>query len=251
MTGKPRGQQEKTDRDLIMARWTGVVGIFTAALAVISLVTAVIFWRQLSVMQGQLDITKRALVAVERPILLLTMNSAFVFEAGHPRFEIKIQNVGKQIGLITGVTASFVSQDDTIPPPPSQPFKDDGSACVIHTGDGHYMIGETVIVPNDSIIVYCNRQRIATTSELQGILDRVLFGFVSISVIYSDPIGFTRIAEVKFLIRPSGQFVRAFDTKSVIEFPASDQAEIQRQLFGGTLRTETDNEKKSGAHISH
>ena len=140
MTGKPRGQQEKTDRDLIMARWTGVVGIFTAALAVISLVTAVIFWRQLSVMQGQLDITKRALVAVERPILLLTMNSAFVFEAGHPRFEIKIQNVGKQIGLITGVTASFVSQDDTIPPPPSQPFKDDGSACVIHTGDGHYMI---------------------------------------------------------------------------------------------------------------
>jgi hypothetical protein len=50
-----RAQQEKSDRDLIMARWTRRVGIFTAALVAVSIATAGIFWRQLNVMQGQLD----------------------------------------------------------------------------------------------------------------------------------------------------------------------------------------------------
>jgi hypothetical protein len=50
-----RTQQEKSDRDLIMARWTRRVGIFTAALVVVGVVTGGIFWRQLNVMQGQLD----------------------------------------------------------------------------------------------------------------------------------------------------------------------------------------------------
>jgi hypothetical protein len=198
-----------------------------------------------------LDITKRALTAVERPILLVTIDRKFTFETGPPHFEIRIQNVGKQVGIVTFVTAYFVSQEDTLPPTSLQSRKNDGSDCVIHTGDGHYMIGETVIAPNDSIVVYCDRQRVTTTSELQGILDRTLFGFVRVTVAYSDPIGFTRVAEVTFLLRPSGQFVRAFDTEIVMEFPPSDQAEIQRQLFGVTLRTETDNEKNRGAHVSH
>jgi hypothetical protein len=50
-----RAQQEKSNRDLIMARWTRRVGIFTAALVAVGVVTGVIFWRQLNVMQGQLD----------------------------------------------------------------------------------------------------------------------------------------------------------------------------------------------------
>jgi hypothetical protein len=50
-----RSQTEKSNRDLVMARWTRRVGIFTAALVVVGVVTAVIFWRQLNVMQGQLD----------------------------------------------------------------------------------------------------------------------------------------------------------------------------------------------------
>jgi hypothetical protein len=38
-----------------MARWTRHVGLFTLALVMVGIVTAVIFGRQLSVMQGQLD----------------------------------------------------------------------------------------------------------------------------------------------------------------------------------------------------
>ncbi len=51
-----RTQQEKTDRDLIMARWTRRVGLFTAALVAVGIVTAVIFGWQLTVMQGQLNV---------------------------------------------------------------------------------------------------------------------------------------------------------------------------------------------------
>jgi hypothetical protein len=48
-----RAKQEKSDRDLIMARWTRRVGIFTAALVVVGIVTGVIFWRQLDEMQAE------------------------------------------------------------------------------------------------------------------------------------------------------------------------------------------------------
>ena len=50
-----RSQKEKSDRDLIAARWILRVGIFTAALVAVEIVTGGIFWRQLNVMQGQLD----------------------------------------------------------------------------------------------------------------------------------------------------------------------------------------------------
>ena len=38
-----------------MARWTRRVGLFTLALVIVGVVTGGIFWRQLNVMQGQLD----------------------------------------------------------------------------------------------------------------------------------------------------------------------------------------------------
>jgi hypothetical protein len=50
-----RSKQEKSARDLMLARWTRYVGIFTAALVLVGIVTGIIFWRQLNVMQGQLD----------------------------------------------------------------------------------------------------------------------------------------------------------------------------------------------------
>jgi hypothetical protein len=43
-----------------MARWTRRVGIFTAALGAVAVITAVIFGKQLGVMQGQLDEMKTA-----------------------------------------------------------------------------------------------------------------------------------------------------------------------------------------------
>jgi hypothetical protein len=57
----------------MMAWWTRGVGLFTGALFFVGIITAVIFWRQLNVMQGQLDemrkdsqLGARAFINVER-----------------------------------------------------------------------------------------------------------------------------------------------------------------------------------------
>jgi hypothetical protein len=55
-----RREIQTPDRDhpineRMMARWTRNVGLLTGALVLVGVVTAIIFWRQLNVMQGQLD----------------------------------------------------------------------------------------------------------------------------------------------------------------------------------------------------
>jgi hypothetical protein len=103
-----RSQQEKTDRDLIMARWTRRVGIFTAALALISVVTAAIFWRQLNAMQGQLTEMKTQSLSSERAS---TLSRAWLFVSYDipqaPKVENKsisitfsIKNVGQTPAVI-------------------------------------------------------------------------------------------------------------------------------------------------------
>ena len=60
-----------------MARWTRRVGIFTAALVAVGIVTGVVFWRQLGVMQSQLDVMEtdkrpwiRATVSLADPVII-------------------------------------------------------------------------------------------------------------------------------------------------------------------------------------
>jgi hypothetical protein len=53
---KKNGEHQIYER--MMARWTRNVGWFTGLLVVVGVVTACIFWRQLNVMQGQLDTTQ-------------------------------------------------------------------------------------------------------------------------------------------------------------------------------------------------
>jgi hypothetical protein len=92
-----RSQQEKSDRDLIMARWTRRVGIFTAALVAVGVGTGVIFWRQLNVMQGQLDEARDE----QRPWVYAEADSikinALVYTPAQLRVDLKykLQNVGK------------------------------------------------------------------------------------------------------------------------------------------------------------
>jgi hypothetical protein len=50
-----RREKEASETDLIMARWTRRVGLFTLALVGVGIVTGGIFLRQLNVMQDQLD----------------------------------------------------------------------------------------------------------------------------------------------------------------------------------------------------
>lgn len=54
-SNRRRHQTEHQVNERMMARWTRHVGWFTAALVLVGIVTAVIFWKQLRVMQGQLD----------------------------------------------------------------------------------------------------------------------------------------------------------------------------------------------------
>jgi hypothetical protein len=63
----------------MMARWTRHVGLFTGALVVVGIVTAIIFWRQLNVMQSQLGAMKdankdthSALVDVQRAFITVS-----------------------------------------------------------------------------------------------------------------------------------------------------------------------------------
>src|SRR5579872_732608 len=45
---------EHKNNERALARWTGAVALLTGGLVVVSAVTAVIFWRQLDAMEGQL-----------------------------------------------------------------------------------------------------------------------------------------------------------------------------------------------------
>ncbi len=50
-----RAKSQHQANERMLARWTRHVGLFTGALVLVGIVTAVIFSRQLNVMQGQLD----------------------------------------------------------------------------------------------------------------------------------------------------------------------------------------------------
>lgn len=101
-----RSQKEKSDRDLIAARWTRRVGIFTAALVAVGIVTGGIFWRQLNVMQGQLD----EMQAARRPWLTVHVNIAgplIILPRPHIDIDFTITNIGQSPAMEAWVNASL------------------------------------------------------------------------------------------------------------------------------------------------
>jgi hypothetical protein len=52
---RSRRQKDAAEYQIIMARWTRRVGLLTAALVAVGIIAAVIYGRQLIVMQGQLN----------------------------------------------------------------------------------------------------------------------------------------------------------------------------------------------------
>jgi hypothetical protein len=80
----------------MMARWTRHVGLFTGALVVIGIVTAVIFWRQLNVMQGQLE-EMQTESAIRRSELAAVMHLAVARQPSPGQWIITSQwtNTGK------------------------------------------------------------------------------------------------------------------------------------------------------------
>jgi hypothetical protein len=89
-----RKTQHQTN-ELMMARWTRHVGLFTGALVVVGIVTAFIFGRQLNVMQGQLD----ELHEEQRPWLYvskITPDSEFIHVNNSISMKVRVllNNVG-------------------------------------------------------------------------------------------------------------------------------------------------------------
>jgi hypothetical protein len=115
-----RTKQEKSDRDLIMARWTRRVGIFTAALVFVGVVTAVIFSQQLRVMRGQLD----EMQTEQRPWISLEMQAEgpLVYDANGWNFVVKysLNNVGKSPAISVDFLANMMPLAEVQPTPPTR-----------------------------------------------------------------------------------------------------------------------------------
>jgi hypothetical protein len=92
----------------MMARWTRHVGWFTGALVVISAVTTSIFWRQLNVMQGQLDESKRTLTELERPYIFVDIPTFTPnkIEGLAPNVQYVLQNYGRTPAIVIWLKAT-------------------------------------------------------------------------------------------------------------------------------------------------
>jgi len=100
-----RHKKEASETDVAMARWTRRVGLFTLALVVVGVVTGGIFWRQLNVMQGQLD----EMQADNRAWIAPT-NYRIVRDPKTGRFlglAFDLKNVGKEPAIETRSRAWF------------------------------------------------------------------------------------------------------------------------------------------------
>jgi hypothetical protein len=81
----------------MLARWTRLVGLFTFALFAVGVVTAVIFGRQLDVMQGQLGEMKIAATIQQNELMTkMTMETAMVPDFGDRTWIVT--NVWKNAG---------------------------------------------------------------------------------------------------------------------------------------------------------
>lgn len=82
----------------MMAKWTRMVGLFTFALVVVGIVTAVIFWRQLNVMQGQLDemhVEQRPWITINNLAVVAPLHYNPINKAIDIRLKFLLQNTGK------------------------------------------------------------------------------------------------------------------------------------------------------------
>jgi hypothetical protein len=129
-------------------RFAFFVAAFTGVLATAG------YW-QLTAMRGQLDITKRALIDVERPIL----------SPGFPVFAVAVENVGKQIATIITGNANFRVQKDSNIPLPRLLGEPDGTVCHVR------VVGEIAIKPNDKGAFVCQRSTTFTDKEAKGLED--------------------------------------------------------------------------------
>jgi hypothetical protein len=125
-----------------MARWTRHVGVFTLALVLVGIVSALIFWRQLAVMQGQLD----AMATDQRPWVQIKPTSIgpFSFAESLVNFQMTVVfvNTGKS-------PAINVRQWSEMLPGSKNYFNEQNDFCAIAETTQRDANNPTVF-PNDS-----------------------------------------------------------------------------------------------------
>src|SRR5690348_15174909 len=101
-----------------LSHW--IQGLLALVLLIVAGVQALIYFKQAGIME-------RALTAVERPILVVTIPSALQITPGTPTIDIKIDNFGKQVANTIAISGSLMSQRDSNFPLSDNP--NDGSMC--------------------------------------------------------------------------------------------------------------------------
>jgi hypothetical protein len=146
------------------------------------------------------------------------------FGAGRHIYGVSIENIGKQLGMIREVSASFVVQKEARPPEPLMVQPADGTGCPI------FFVGEIVIRPGGQPTGFaCNRQQEVTTEEIEGMNNKTMFGFFRTGFLYADSIGVIRAAVFIFVLRPP---VEANDFMQVLSVnrPAPRQGTLADQI---------------------
>jgi hypothetical protein len=115
-----RAKSQHQVNERVMARWTRHVGLFTGALVAVCIVTAVIFWHQLNVMQGQLDSMESEqrpwikVDAVPGPLIVYVMPTEKDGPQGDLHLHFTISNVGHSPALTVNLfVAGFVVGNTT------------------------------------------------------------------------------------------------------------------------------------------
>lgn len=229
----PSDENTKKANDVVLVRAsektataTKVIGWFAGLTFGAAIIQAIIFNRQLGVMEN-------ALIDVERPVIFATAKGMTI-EYGKPVIPIQIDNVGRQPAIINISIGKFDVQYSTDPGPSHIVFKNDGAQCRTFT------IGEWVLRQTDGIkTIICERQLPLTLPESDGLNKNNMFGFLHLEFFYDDPLGFNRWSSQTFMLIPnSGKFneVGSDGSRSEKKLTNEQRAKNQRLLIDTLLQ---------------
>jgi hypothetical protein len=233
-----------------------IFGLFLAAGAAI--IQSGVFYCQLKEMQkvfGPVEVTakaaqqsadtaRKALIDVERPVLLITMPAgAFKtkdigFRNDLPSYVVVVKNVGKQAATIITGTANYIIQDNSELPPLTALAVADKTFCHIR------IVGEIVLEANQTKAFICQRGLALSQDEIKGLEERNLFGFFRTAFVYSDPIGDMRVSKFEFVYLPLNApnrdtpFVQVESDEEVLDkVGAKEQKNGEHKLESTMLKT--------------
>src|ERR1700741_2579496 len=181
-----------------------LIAVFTIVLAF----STIFLWRETERLakgaEIQTELTRSALIGVERPVLLLTMESKITapetFADGTPRYRFGIQNVGKQVAYLIGIRGDIFIEDSVHIPVLENVMPDEGagSMCAFN------FVGEPPIPPNDEMLeIWAQRQLAISEEQISDLKAGKKFCFIKVSFLYRDPVGTVRNTIVIFALIPN------------------------------------------------